>query len=238
MKPNNIITTVILAAALLSSCREDARLPSPGTPVTFTTHTTRAENNQWQDGDRLGITMERYGRAINYNCAYRASPEGLLTAEDTEILFPDDNSKVDFKAYHPYVETHNDWIDIHPGTDYLYSDNATGRTAAQGGVMLKFNHIMAKLEVEVEREAGVEGQLKMKIRSSQSARFNIRSGRLRPSSRQSVHEFNGTTYLIPGRRAQLTVTCGKHSRTMRLRSSQIRAGEPIRVKLTLKKRKR
>ena len=229
---------VILAAVLLSSCGEDARLPALGSQVTFSTAVSRVEDSRWHDGDCLGITMERDGRAVSYNIPYRASSEGILTAEDTEIFFPADDSKVDFTAYYPYRETSSDWIDIEPGTDFLYSDNATGRRASQGGVMLKFNHIMAKLIVEVEREAGVEGRVEMKVRCSKSARFNIRSGRLRPGIHQTDHEFDGTTYLIPGRRAQLRVSCGKYSRTMRLRSSQIKSGEPIRIKLKLKKRNR
>lgn len=139
-------------------------------------------NSVWEKGDPVGIYMVEHGAADvvgeNGNVKYTAAQAGAstaFTAADAAIYFPmDEARKVDFMAYHPYnaavtgfaypvdlsVQTPQTAIDLmtakadKSGEGYTKADGRSNTT-----VDFAFSHRLAKLVVDVTKDASVSGNI-------------------------------------------------------------------------------
>lgn len=151
---------------------------TPGSRATIDTD----GNSLWETGDPVGIYMVGNGTTIvtegNANMKYTAAQDGAstaFTAVGASIHYPlDEAQKVDFIAYHPHSEavanfvypidlstqTPQTGIDLmtaradKSGQGYTKADGRTG-----GVVNLTFNHQLAKLVVNVTKDASVSGNI-------------------------------------------------------------------------------
>lgn len=139
-------------------------------------------NSVWEKGDPVGIYMVEHGTADvmdgNANMKYTAAQAGAstaFTAVGASIHYPlDEAQKVDFIAYHPHSETVANFvypIDLSTQTSQTGIDLMTaksdksgqGYTKADGRtgsvVNFVFNHQLAKLVMNVTKDASVSGKI-------------------------------------------------------------------------------
>lgn len=151
---------------------------TPGSRATINTD----GNSLWETGDPVGIYMVGNGTTTvaegNANMKYTAAQGGASTAfaaVGASIHYPlDENQKVDFIAYHPHRETVANFvypIDLSTQTSQTGIDlmtakadksgegytKADGRTG--GVVNFTFDHQLAKLVMNVTKEASVPGNI-------------------------------------------------------------------------------
>ncbi len=134
---------------------------------------SRAVNDKWTDGDRIGIFMVGENEVLSKeairenadNIAYRTDGSGAFTpvSEDEIIYFPDgQNGDVDFYAYYPHTAEVNDYrlaIDLtdqsnQEALDLMYA-KATSCNKSKPQVKLKFSHILSNLILEVQPGKGL-----------------------------------------------------------------------------------
>lgn len=139
-------------------------------------------NSVWEKGDPVGIYMVEHGAADvvgeNGNVKYAAGGAGAstaFTAAGAAIYFPmDEARKVDFIAYHPYNAAVTGFtypVDLSEQTPQTAIDLMTakadksgvGYTKADGRsnttVDFAFSHRLAKLVVDVTKDASVPGNI-------------------------------------------------------------------------------
>lgn len=139
-------------------------------------------NSLWEKGDPVGIYMVEHGTADvvegNANMKYTAAQAGAstaFTAVGASIHYPlNEAQKVDFIAYHPHSETVANFvypIDLSTQTSQTGIDLMTaksdksgqGYTKADGRtgnvVNFVFNHQLAKLVMNVTKNASVSGKI-------------------------------------------------------------------------------
>lgn len=139
-------------------------------------------NSVWETGDPVGIYMVEHGAADvvgeNANVKYTAAQAGAstaFTAAGAAIYFPmDEARKVDFIAYHPYNAAVSGFaypVDLSVQTPQTAIDLMTakadksgaGYTKADGrsntAVDFAFSHRLAKLVVNVTKDASVPGNI-------------------------------------------------------------------------------
>lgn len=139
-------------------------------------------NSLWEKGDPVGIYMVGNGTTTvaegNANMKYTAAQDGAstaFTAVGASIHYPlSEAQKVDFIAYHPHSNAVADFvypIDLSTQTPQTAIDlmtakadksgagytKADGRTG--GVVNFAFNHQLAKLVVDVTKDASVSGKI-------------------------------------------------------------------------------
>ncbi len=139
---------LLLMVWILASCQEDRGKGNdviPAQPAVFTSTVgvgssamSRAFNNQWEEGDRVGIYMidpgtlpalslsqDAGGEALSFtNIPYVAGTGGESTdleAADASITFPTTGEDMNFIAYYPYT----DEIDITNPANPIYKVNVT-----------------------------------------------------------------------------------------------------------------
>jgi len=185
MKPAISLLTLGIAV-LLAACSNDDDMGGPeGNPVavefgsgniaTLRSTTTTGGETHWTQGDQIGIYMMPESGGITTatadNIAYQAqtgnSTQSAFTPVSTSetLYYPQDGSKVDFIAYHPYktpLTGHTYNIDVSnqsapAAIDVLYSNNAAGYDKTSGTVDLRFAHALAKLTVNVTAGTGAPG---------------------------------------------------------------------------------
>lgn len=156
--------TLILAAiatVTLASCSNcDQPSVEANHPISFKASivgvsTSRAFDQTWESGDKIGISCTTGGKSYD-NVAYTTDGTGDFTAvaTGTEIYYQSADP-VTFTAYHPHSEdataitadTHNQASQ--KGFDYLWTQ-ATGSKASPH-VSLAFNHKMAKLVLTIKK---------------------------------------------------------------------------------------
>lgn len=128
---------------------------------------SRAVDNAWEAGDKIGIFMS--GGATAANARYvTAQTDGKFApaADDQTIYFPIDNNapKVDFTAYYPYASAQT--TTIYPvsvtdqsdqkALDLMVADKVTGRDKTNPAVAFDFKHRMVKLEFTFKAGVGLE----------------------------------------------------------------------------------
>lgn len=119
-----LLTCFTLIAAMLLSCNDQSDTDINNIPnaITFVSgiskHATRInqEGSQWIAGDQIGIYMVESGNkttVLNYsNVPYAAELSAQTTVfkpSERNIIYPADESPVDFIAYYPYSSTLSDW---------------------------------------------------------------------------------------------------------------------------------
>ena len=168
----------LLAAAALTAagCSDDDNEKgggATGVEANFSaeiTPYTRAAGDTWTNGDAVGIYMLGGDAGAADNVRYTCEPNGRLSAADTKIVIPGSGT-FDFVAYHPYKQSSLSGdagkIDgyLYPvvlsdqtdpaAIDLLWSDNATGVTAAAPDVKFTFEHVLSKVEIAVKQGGGI-----------------------------------------------------------------------------------
>ena len=168
----------LLAAAALTAagCSDDDNEKgggATGVEANFSaeiTPYTRAAGDTWTNGDAVGIYMLGGDAGTADNVRYTCEPNGRLSAADAKIVIPGSGT-FDFVAYHPYKQSSlsgdagkidgylypvvlNDQTDP-AAIDLLWSDNATGVTAAAPDVKFTFEHVLSKVEIAVKQGGGI-----------------------------------------------------------------------------------
>lgn len=232
MKLRNIITAAIFAVGLLS-CQSDD-MTDEYIPE-FTTHATRMDGENWEEGDKIGISMT--GEAADKsNYSYTVTPEGEIMAVGEQLRYPYDGTTVDFSAYYPYSQAEGSEISIEAGTDLLFSNNAKSKKAGDTSVELIFTHMMSKVEVSIQKDENIDKPVRMSIVTRKNARMNIITGALTVGEEKTTVSFDKLTHIFPGYDAELTVSCGGFQEKVNLQADDVKAGEPITVTVKVVKK--
>lgn len=179
MKRTITIATLAIAAMVGCAKEESSTLTLSDTSATFaSTITTRASNDEWSAGDQIGIMVTSDndlvdGYRVNncYNVTFTDPTQGTFTADtaaDQIYYSVDEEDKVDFFAYCPYLST--------LGADYKYpisvvdqadpekidfieastkDDGNGGYNKLSGTVPLTFTHRMSKITLILKAGVGV-----------------------------------------------------------------------------------
>lgn len=233
MKLRKIITAAIFAVGLLS-CQSDD-MTDEYIPE-FTTHATRMDGENWEEGDKIGISMT--GKtADKSNYSYTLTPEGeIISSGDQQLRYPYDGTTVDFSAYYPYSQAEGSEISVQAGTDLLFSNNAKSKKAGDTSVELIFTHMMCNVKVNIQKNENIDKPVRMSIVTRKSARMNILTGALTVGEEQTTVSFDKLTHIFPGYDAELTVSCGSFQEKVNLQADDVKAGETITVNLKVVKK--
>lgn len=151
---------------------------TPGSRATIDTD----GNSLWEKGDPVGIYMVGHGTTTvaegNANMKYTAAQGGAstaFTAAGASIHYPlNEAQKVDFIAYHPYSEAVADFVypvNLSMQTPQTAIDLMTAKADKSGAGYTKadgrsnttvdfaFSHRLAKLVVDVTKDASVPGNI-------------------------------------------------------------------------------
>ena len=177
MKRNKYL--VLLAALALTACGNEEEI-TQGTDGRVALQVTsgiltRAYDNQWEAGDRIGIyAFETKGTTVydGYaNIPYITRTDGakgLFSPESIAIYLPTDDAKLDFVAYYPYTAnlTGNVYtVDVsdqasQKAIDLMAAGTQTADRTAPN-VTFSFTHKLCKVEVTLEPGSGMtEAELK------------------------------------------------------------------------------
>lgn len=157
------------------ACKEHCPQPEnplhPKGEVSFKTNievlANRVVGNKWENADAIGVYALQAGQTLpsglynNFgNVKYTTPGDGSFTAASTPIVFPE-TAALDFVAYYPYSESASNNqlpLDLSKGAvDYLYSNDAKGKTASQPVVSMTFRHVLSKLTLTVRNSSALTG---------------------------------------------------------------------------------
>ena len=159
----------------LTSCSSDDPAGMDGAPVaaqitaTIGDHVaTRAANNSWAEGDKIGITTLRQGVSKYVNMEYTTeNGDGVFTGNT--MYFQDKTEPVTFTAYYPFTGTEgtapgnieantdaaNQTSDKQTDIDFLW-DQKTSIKGSDPKVNFKFAHKMSKLTLTFKNGTGAD----------------------------------------------------------------------------------
>lgn len=173
MKRNKYL--VLLAALALTACGNEEEI-TQGTDGRVALQVTsgiqtRAYNNQWEAGDRIGIYAFGTGGTTVYdgyvNIPYITQTNGTSgsfspVTDGTIVYLPTDNAKLDVVAYYPYTATlagNIYTVDVSDQTSQKDIDlMAAGTQTADRNnpnVAFNFTHKLCKVEVTLEPGSGM-----------------------------------------------------------------------------------
>lgn len=176
MKLTNLLCMGALSALVFTACvdNDDKSVWNDGSqPISFNASIqgmTRAVENKWTVGDKVGIFMKAAGGDLNAalaaNKLHTTDANGILTAGNAEsaLYYPSDGSTVDFVAYYPYAAslTGNLYkVNVTDQTkpadiDLLYSNNATGfAKGTTNNPQLQFAHKLSQIVFNITKDATV-----------------------------------------------------------------------------------
>lgn len=158
----------LLSMAGLVSCSTDESFTEglSDDAITFTTNVTRAYDQTWESGDKIGVYMfdENTSSYVGENKAYTISDTKgtFIPSSSTDALnWPKDGSAVKFLAYYPYSATavangvYN--VDVSKQSkdlDLMYAPTDAAYTKGDGQPSLKFSHQMAQVTVSLTSTDG------------------------------------------------------------------------------------
>ncbi|MCD7935814.1 MAG: fimbrillin family protein [Tannerellaceae bacterium] len=174
----NLLTGVVVAASMVS-CNSDNKenVINPEDRTSVVIHTvveTKAYDNVWERGDKIGVTMydPAYETIIEdqFNKDYITNTRlGIFNPVDEGqiMYFPDDNSEIRLKSYYPYVTniTEDDQV-VHwsvadqsnlPAIDLMTAEHVSGFNKQADVVRLNFYHRLCKLIFLLDTEEDTEG---------------------------------------------------------------------------------
>ena len=176
MKLTTLLCMGALSALVFTACvdNDDKSVWNDGSqPISFNASIqgmTRAVENKWTVGDKVGIFMKAAGGDLNAalaaNKLHTTDANGILTAGNAEsaLYYPSDGSTVDFVAYYPYAAslTGNLYkVNVTDQTkpadiDLLYSNNATGfAKGTTNNPQLQFAHKLSQIVFNITKDATV-----------------------------------------------------------------------------------
>lgn len=246
MKITKIITAAFIAVAMLPSCSEDSQKDNMDyiTPI-FSTQITRMQNNQWNEGDKIGISMlSEDDEAISLNHPYSVSPSGEVTSLGSALTYPTDNSTVNFRAYYPFLDSAKDGryaVSLSDQSkpeeiDLLYSNNAKSLKIGDKNVTLEFKHMLSLVHVKINKEPEVKGDISVKLNMNTSAVFDLKTGTF--SEYGSVMDVYGQrVFAIPNSAATLSVTCGDNKpHLLEIEANKLVSGKRLLVNVNISKK--
>lgn len=158
----------------LTSCSSDEPAGMDDAPVaaqitaTIGDHVaTRAANNSWSNGDKIGITTLREGVSRYINMEYTTDGSGVFSG--SPMYFQDKTVPVTFTAYYPFTgnegtepgtisaktNAENQTPDKQPLIDFLY-DQKTSIKGSDPKVNFIFAHKMSKLTLTFKNGTGAD----------------------------------------------------------------------------------
>ena len=211
---NKNLVSVLLATLALTACSsEEGTTMDADERVALQVTSgiqTRAYNNQWEAGDRIGIYAFTKGSttvADGYaNIPYvtnEGGTDGTFTPGDITIYLPTDGTERDFVAYYPYTAGLTDGIytvDVSNQSSQKVIDLMAAATQTADrtnpNVAFNFTHKLCKMELTLKPGSGMTGTelagLTVELTGQQTAgTFNV----TQPASAVSVT--TGTATPIP-----------------------------------------
>lgn len=165
-----VLTLLAIATVLTACCKPHKELSeamrSKGITFGSNIHSMRVANDLWEANDEIGVYMLPAGTAIDKasatNVCYVGKEAGATTTFAAKnsaetLMSPEDESKVDFIAYYPYMAAApangSIALDVNDQTmakamDILYANNAKAWDGTQAQPKLTFKHLMALLSLK------------------------------------------------------------------------------------------
>ena len=173
MRKKNVLWSVVLLLVLGACDKETQQAVNneKQTQVRFTSVVegvyTRATGASWSSGDAIGVYMKKNGEALSTTSIigegnnveyFTENGDGNFLPASTYLLFPEDDSKVDFVAYYPYSESINNFIysidvtnQAEPESiDLLYADKLEGISQRSNALNLSFKHQLSRLILNIK----------------------------------------------------------------------------------------
>lgn len=148
------------AALLVFACTDEEDVPmASSSPVKFSAviSESRVNDNAWEPGDEVGISMSVSEGATTNNVCYTAqSVSGNFEITGKALCFPDENpSDVTFYAYYPYstdiAEGNKLTFDVDGKTDVLWTKKEVIIDEQSSNcVELNFSHALSKVILTTE----------------------------------------------------------------------------------------
>lgn len=175
MKLFNLLCMGAFFALTLVACSGNDDVPAMDNGfITFNSSInklqTRAADNTWTEGDKVGIYMVPAGgslsEALVANTKYVASADGMLTplTVGSELTYPVDGTSVNFVAYYPlcYTLEGTDYIvnvasqELQTDIDLLYATTTDGFSMdSQLKPALQFDHKLSQIQLNIATETPV-----------------------------------------------------------------------------------
>ena len=173
---NKLVLGGVMALVMctaLSSCNDDEEgVAMSNVEVRFSSQIqTRVVDNQWEEGDEIGIFMHYSNGALSdatvvdnvSNFKYLASTTGNITpATDLDKMYYPVSSAVSFVAYYPFdnVEDYKVRLDVSnqkrkSEIDFLYSNNQKNVQSTTSALALNFEHKMSKVIFTIKAGYGI-----------------------------------------------------------------------------------
>lgn len=173
---NKLVLGGVMALVMctaLSSCNDDEEgVAMSNVEVRFSSQIqTRVVDNQWEEGDEIGIFMHYSNGSLSdatvvdnvSNFKYLASTTGSITpATDLDKMYYPVSSAVSFIAYYPFdnVEDYKVRLDVSnqkrkSEIDFLYSNNQKNVQSTTSALALNFEHKMSKVIFTIKAGYGI-----------------------------------------------------------------------------------
>jgi len=171
----------IAIAMLLHGCSSSADVDEPQVPGkpsevkksvalgNISARLTRAINNQWTQGDSIGVVLFDVGTAdisdgrTNYHYYTAESNTGNFTpiSTDETAYYPSAGGNVDILAYYPFNPNCGDLMiplstvnqSNVPMIDFMVTDKLEDRNADNPSVALTFRHKMARVNLKLSKDS-------------------------------------------------------------------------------------
>lgn len=159
---NRYLTLSLAALFFAVACqKEDTPQPQPG-KIQVEPIITKATEVNFEDGDRIGLTVKVEGSTEDYASNACFTYAGDLFSGDLD-WYADIYTPADFYAYYPYNENGA------PTSYFQHEDQSAGIAAAdfmmaakkgvlpsQNAVAMVFKHMMTKLVINIDNQSGAE----------------------------------------------------------------------------------
>ncbi len=155
--------TIALAALAFAACQKpEVQVPAGGSKVQIEPLITRATEVNFENGDRIGLTMAKVNGTENHATNMPLTFDGSVFAGDL-LWYTDAYSEADIYAYYPYNEAGT------PTTFSVATDQTAGigssdlMAASKKGVLptlnavaMVFKHQMTKIVIKIDNQTGEE----------------------------------------------------------------------------------
>ena len=154
--------TIALTALAFAACQQPVEPQMVPGKIQVEPIITKATEVNFENGDRIGLTIKVNGAAENY-----ASNECMTFASDVFTgdleWYADIYTPADFHAYYPYNENgapasyfqHEDQSEGIAAADFMMAAKK-GVLPSQNAVAMVFKHIMTKLVINIDNQSGAD----------------------------------------------------------------------------------
>ena len=154
--------TLALTALAFAACQQTVEPDMAPGKIQVEPIITKATEVNFENGDRIGLTIKVNGAAENY-----ASNECMTFASDVFTgdleWYADIYTPADFHAYYPYNENgapasyfqHEDQSEGIAAADFMMAAKK-GVLPSQNAVAMVFKHIMTKLVINIDNQSGAD----------------------------------------------------------------------------------